>query len=163
MEFHERQTFARWVYWTICISNVTPVILLFVIPGPIPFGLVLVILFMVLLPIVLYLFLGVMITEIGTDMRGEPELHIAFGAMRTINYHFPISTITSAVVRKYDPIGEYGGWGIRGWRGKRALNMRGDRGVEITTTFKGKPASFMIGSQKPEELETALQAKMPPL
>ena len=65
--------------------------------------------------------------------------------------------IEKAYVRKYKPLLEYGGWGIRlGIGGKgRALNIRGNYGLQLELT-SGK--SLLIGTQKPEELEVFLGA-----
>jgi len=53
----------------------------------------------------------------------------------------------------YHPIAEYGGWGIRRRKGKRAFNISGNRGVLITYS-DGR--TLLIGSQKPEELSAAI-------
>ncbi len=53
----------------------------------------------------------------------------------------------------YNPIMEYGGWGIRwGFKGK-AYNVHGNQGVKLYF-YKGEP--LLIGSQKPDELFDAL-------
>ncbi len=69
--------------------------------------------------------------------------------------HQPISLrgVTRIYVRTYNPVGEYGGWGIR--RGARgdAYNMRGDRGVQLDYATE---RSMLIGSQHPEKLKAAL-------
>jgi hypothetical protein len=65
--------------------------------------------------------------------------------------------IEKAYVRKYKPIWEFGGWGIRlGFRGKgRAFNMKGNYGLQLE--FKnGK--NLLIGTQKPEEIKVFLEA-----
>ena len=61
-------------------------------------------------------------------------------------------------VRTYRPLAEYGGWGIRyGFKGKgRAYNVSGNRGVQIELS-NGK--RLLIGSQRPEDLVRAIQAK----
>ena len=59
-------------------------------------------------------------------------------------------------VRKYNPLREYGGWGLRtGFTGKNgAFNVSGDQGLQIE--FKnGK--KFLIGTQKPKEMTELLQ------
>lgn len=53
----------------------------------------------------------------------------------------------------YQPIPDYGGWGIRGFGSRVALNARGDRGVLLTL---GSGATVLIGSQRPEELAAAI-------
>ena len=77
---------------------------------------------------------------------------------------FPLSrqvisfdSVTSCEVRTYNPIKEYGGWGIRyGKRGK-AYNVSRNRGVQIEF-HAGKP--LLIGSKKPEELERAINMRI---
>lgn len=64
--------------------------------------------------------------------------------------------ITSVQVRRYDPIREYGGWGIRVGRRGRAYNMTGDRGVQLE--LRDAPP-LLVGSQRPEELAEAIATK----
>jgi hypothetical protein len=78
----------------------------------------------------------------------------------------PLSEIRQAEAVVYRPIAHYGGWGIRGFGKKRALNSRGNRGVLLS---KADGSTLMIGSQKPRELLDALaragiptQDKLPP-
>jgi hypothetical protein len=65
----------------------------------------------------------------------------------------PIADVRRAEAVEYRPISEYGGWGIRGFGKKRALNTRGNRGVLLTKT---DGSTLLIGSQKPRELLDAL-------
>jgi hypothetical protein len=65
----------------------------------------------------------------------------------------PIAEVRQAEAVQYRPIAEYGGWGIRGFGKKRALNTRGNRGVLLT---KIDGSTILIGSQKPRELLEAL-------
>ena len=53
----------------------------------------------------------------------------------------------------YNPIGEWGGWGIRMKGRDRAYNMYGNKGVQVTLK-SGKIVLF--GSQKPNELRKAI-------
>jgi len=60
------------------------------------------------------------------------------------------SDIRSIEVRKYNPIGEFGGWGLRrGWRGM-AFSARGNMGLQFTLQ-NGK--TLIIGTQHPGEIE----------
>jgi hypothetical protein len=83
------------------------------------------------------------------------EVRVRFG------YLFPIYTrkislaeIEAADAVTYSPIGEYGGWGIRGFGANVALNARGDRGVRLQLT-NGR--TLLIGSQRAEELASAIR------
>jgi hypothetical protein len=69
----------------------------------------------------------------------------------------PFSDIKQVEARTYKPVREYGGWGLRGWGNKRAYNVSGDKGVELELQ---DGQTIMIGSQKPEELALALEAKI---
>ena len=62
--------------------------------------------------------------------------------------------IKEAYVRKYQPIWEYGGWGIKyGMKGV-AYNVSGNKGLQLILNSGKK---ILIGTQKPEELENFLQ------
>lgn len=60
------------------------------------------------------------------------------------------SEIEEAYVRKYNALGEYGGWGIRfGSKGK-AYNVSGNHGLQLKLK---DGESILIGTQNPEALE----------
>lgn len=63
------------------------------------------------------------------------------------------SEIESARVRKYAPIGEYGGWGYRVGKAGTAYNMMGDQGLQLVLK-DGK--QILIGTQNPEALDTLM-------
>lgn len=68
-------------------------------------------------------------------------------------FHFKVQTIPwedidQIHVRKYSPILEYGGWGIRFGRNGRAYNIRGNTGIQIVRK-NGK--RLLIGTQRPDE------------
>lgn len=75
--------------------------------------------------------------------------------------HYPWKNITKAYVRKYNPIGEYGGWGIRlGLPGSgRAYNISGNNGLQLEFNDHKK---LLIGTNKPDEMTAAL-GKISPL
>jgi hypothetical protein len=64
--------------------------------------------------------------------------------------------VSNVYVRKYNPIVEYGGWGIRfGFFGKgQALNISGTNGMQIDFINNKK---LLMGTQKPKELELFLK------
>lgn len=66
--------------------------------------------------------------------------------------------IQSWEVRKYDPIGEYGGWGIRlTLSNGKAYNVKGDQGLQLHLKSGKK---MLIGTQKPEELKQVMDEMM---
>lgn len=64
--------------------------------------------------------------------------------------------ISKSFVRQYNPITEYGGWGLRtGLFGKgQAFNVSGDKGLQLVYD-NGK--KFLLGTQRPDEIEQALK------
>ena len=68
----------------------------------------------------------------------------------------PVAAISKAAVREYSPLKEYGGWGVRMTRlNGRAYNAYGNRGVQLVLADE---SLILIGSQRPEELLTALRS-----
>src|SRR5690606_14709158 len=66
---------------------------------------------------------------------------------------YPWEEISTAVVRKYSPLMEYGGWGIRFGRNGKAYNIKGNKGLQLK--FKNGNA-LLIGTQKAEEMHRVL-------
>lgn len=69
-----------------------------------------------------------------------------------------LADIVRAEAVTYSPILDYGGWGIRLGRKGWAYNVSGNRGVRIDY---GDGKTFLVGSQRAEELAQAIQAHMP--
>ena len=107
--------------------------------------------FLITLPIVvalLYLRLETRIDEKGVFTRFRP-----FGFTKK---YFPWKDIEEIYVRTFDPVSEYGGWGIRGLgRNKKAYHVAGNSGIQIITKNQER---FLIGTDEPEEAEKVLQS-----
>lgn len=70
----------------------------------------------------------------------------------------PLADIEQVEALTYKPLQEFGGWGVRGRSNRRAYNVSGNRGVELTLR-DGR--MIMIGSQKAEELALAIVSQLP--
>ena len=93
--------------------------------------------------------LETVIDEEGVKCRFRP-FHRKFKTFRR-------EDIARYEVRKYNPIMEYGGWGIRYGRKGRAYNVRGNMGLDLTL----KPnKSFLIGTQTPDSIRYAMEKLM---
>ena len=75
----------------------------------------------------------------------------------------PWADLSACYVRKYSPISEFGGWGIRGLQRKgfwdfrkkgMAFNIKGDMGIQLIFKDGGK---LLIGTQIPEKAEKTIQ------
>ena len=53
----------------------------------------------------------------------------------------------------YRPLGEFGGWGVRGWGARVAYNVRGNQGVELTLRDGRR---VLIGTRRAAELAAAI-------
>jgi hypothetical protein len=110
------------------------------------------------LPAWTYLLMGVVllilfstVTLRQTTRVEDQGVTVRFGFLYSARV--PFGEIARAEAVSYHPIREYGGWGIRGFGRRRALNMSGNLGVLLT---RRDGSTLMIGSQKPRELLAAL-------
>lgn len=83
----------------------------------------------------------------------EHEIMVRFPPFINKAKIYPVASIRKMEIRKYNPIWEYGGWGIRhGIKGK-AYNVRGNIGLQI---YLKSGKSLLIGTQKPEQVKWAV-------
>jgi hypothetical protein len=78
--------------------------------------------------------------------------------IRYFPFHFkPLffnwSEIDYFELRKYNPLNEYGGWGLKGTKKNRAYNVSGDMGLQLTLKSGRK---ILVGTVNPQKLEVAL-------
>lgn len=106
------------------------------------------------LVVMLLVMLLFFITQLETKITKE-GIEIRFVPFIWKTKHIPWTDVSAVFVRKYSPLVEYGGWGWRvGAKGK-AYNVKGNQGLQLKFN-NGK--ALLIGTQKPEELESALKA-----
>ncbi|NIM06477.1 MAG: hypothetical protein GTO55_08700 [Armatimonadetes bacterium] len=67
----------------------------------------------------------------------------------------PLENAAKVEALTYNPIQEYGGWGIRFRRKGRAYNPTGNRGVRLEY-MDGR--HILLGSQRPDELKEAIES-----
>ena len=89
-----------------------------------------------------------LITEVRSD-----GLHLRFVPFHLRGINIPFKSIATVEACKYNPIKEYGGWGIRRGPKGKAYNVIGNLGVKLDFV-DGK--RLLIGSQNPEELAQAI-------
>jgi hypothetical protein len=66
------------------------------------------------------------------------------------------SDIDNLEVKSYEPISEYGGWGIKFGKNGMAYNVKGNKGIYITLTSR---KHILIGTSEPSEVELFLKGK----
>ena len=154
--FEEKQRFTQWWIWVINIA----ILLIFlagiyvqIIQGE-PFGtkpmsdvgLIILTLFMILFNLLFFGF------NLKTQITHN-KIYFKFFPFHTTEREYTISDIQEMKVVKYSPIGDYGGWGIRGFGDNKAFNVKGNMGLKIL--FKDG-TKRLIGTQKPEELKKVI-------
>jgi hypothetical protein len=82
------------------------------------------------------------------------ELLVRFWPFHLRPVRVPLHTVRDYERVTYDPIRDYGGWGIRWSSCGKAYNMSGKEGVRLHF-YNQKP--LLIGSQSPEELFEAIR------
>ena len=159
--FKEKQKFATWVHLVVLSALIFSILTIYltfkeeslkgnsldkedIIPLLICIG----------LPIVIEILFT--FTKLETEVRSD-GIYVRLFPVHIHFRKFSPEDISEAFARKYAPVSEYGGWGIKGTRNNRAYNTRGNEGVQLV--FKnGK--RLLIGSQKSQELENAIKSIM---
>ena len=92
--------------------------------------------------------------KLVTEVRDD-ELYVKFEFLWRAR-RIPLSRIRSAAAVNYNPLLDYGGWGIRCGRKGMAYNVSGNRGV-LLELDEGRPV--LVGSQRAEELARAVEIR----
>lgn len=118
-------------------------------PAPDWMMLVLLVVFGIVFPLFCYSLR--MITEVRKD-----GLYVRFYPFHLSFRSFPIKSIQSYDILTYNPIRDYGGWGIRYGLKGTAYNAKGNKGVHFEFVEGGKVKKLLVGSQIPETLSAAI-------
>ncbi len=161
--FREEQKFGLWLRWVVYLSmglaaGISFFALIKEFDGQSPpeiWGVVLAVIGGVVVPIVIAaLFI---LLKLQTEVRPD-GLYVRYFPFHIHFKRFAAEDLSEYYARRYKPIREYGGWGIRcSLRNGKAYNVSGNRGVQLVFN-NGK--KLLIGSQKPDELEAAIRAIM---
>lgn len=150
--FSEKQKFRQWWLWVILIGVLLVPVILTLVNKPAQADLFTEIMIGLIAPAVIVLLFVIM--ELRTQVNEQGIFY------RFFPIHFQVLIINwdevkKAYVRKYSPLGDFGGWGIRlglGGKGK-AYNVDGNMGLQIELRTGKK---ILIGTQKPEEMQALL-------
>jgi hypothetical protein len=84
----------------------------------------------------------------------ETGIQAVFRPFNFSKNHFNWSDVKSIEVVKYSPLRDYGGWGYR-FSGKgKAMNVKGNMGIQLILK---SDKQFLIGTQRPEEAKEAIK------
>jgi hypothetical protein len=159
--FSERQYFRQWWLWGLLLMPFGLILygLYVQLVQGIPFGnnpgsnemLIGVAVFLLLLLVAFYFMsLQVELSRAGIRYRFFPFFGSRFIAWEEV---------AEAEVRQYQPLKEYGGWGIKYGSGGTAYNVSGNMGLQLVLHKNNK--RILLGTQQPEALRLALQKMRP--
>ena len=88
-----------------------------------------------------------------TNVR-QDGIYIKFAPIHFSFKKIQLDNLKRHYVRTYNPIREYGGWGIKYGKMGKVYNVSGNRGVQLEFTNR---KGLLIGSQKSEQLNSAIE------
>jgi len=155
--FHEEQAFRQW--HAMLVLTMPPAALIFVTVRQLvwhhPWGTLPVsnggLLFLAVLLVLVYVRL--ITVRLVTELR-PAEITVGLRGL----WHkrkIPLSSVRTARAVEYDPIRDFGGYGVRSGLRGRAYIARGNRGVELELQAGRK---VLIGSQDPDRLVREIRA-----
>jgi len=164
--FNESQRFNQW--WLIFIEVIILLLVVFELVkeyqqiknGTTSKSLIVLVLSFV---IVLLVFLFIHFIKLNTKID-EKGISYQFFPLHLKYKIIPWADLSKCYVRKYAPITEYGGWGIRGFgfkgllgfRGRgKAYNIKGDMGIQLEFV---DGARLLIGTQNPEKVKLTINS-----
>ncbi|NRA92264.1 MAG: hypothetical protein HRU26_06195 [Psychroserpens sp.] len=152
--FIEQQRFTQlWIIVLIIFSTIVPVgIILTEAKSMESSELVIALSVVILAPAIIFLF------KLKTRID-EKGIHYRFIPFHLKTQLIPWSDIDKIYVRNYNPISEYGGWGIKGgslWNKKKgtAVNVKGDVGIQLELKNNKK---LLIGTQLRNQVENTIE------
>lgn len=80
-------------------------------------------------------------------------IYVRFFPIHSKYKYYPWKDLTAYSVRKYSPLKEYGGWGIRYGLSGKTYNISGNKGLQLELSDQTK---LLIGTNKPEKLKKVL-------
>jgi hypothetical protein len=93
-----------------------------------------------------------------TEVRAD-GLYVRYAPFHLAPRRFAWADLASMQVRRYSPVGEYGGWGLRRGRGGWAYNVSGDVGLQLVTKDGRR---VLVGTREPDALWAAITRVAPP-
>lgn len=143
--FSEKQRFNQWWLWAILIG----INLLFLCVAIFQPNIILTLSFVFTLILTLLFLIFRLETHIS-----EEKIYVRLYPLQLKYKEYKWSEISKCSIRQYSPIGEYGGWGLRGFGKNKAINISGNLGLQLDFINNKK---LLIGTNKTKELTEALE------
>jgi hypothetical protein len=111
-----------------------------------PAALLVVVPFGVMLPVL------VLAMHLVTEVRAD-GIYVRFTPFHLAFRRFAFADLASVHLRRYSPIREYGGWGLRRGPSGWAYNLTGDVGLQLVSKDGER---LLVGTRQPEALWAAI-------
>jgi len=102
----------------------------------------------IVFPVLFYLLFGRLTVGVTRDSV------VAIFGVGWIGKTVPLETIEAVESVQYRPIREFGGWGIRGFGGRQAWTIRGDRAVVLHLEDERR---LYLGCENPNRMQERIQ------
>jgi hypothetical protein len=158
LHFQENQRFRQpWLFAILLGSDLLMIylILSFSVFATEDMDIAAVIILGITLVIMILLSIAFLTTQLITEIRND-GIFFKFKPFQRKYKEIRFDELESVEVKKYKPVMEYGGWGIRvgGKKRGKAYNVSGNIGIYFV--FKDG-RKFLLGTQKPESVKKVLQ------
>lgn len=101
-----------------------------------------------------FLTFGMLSVKLETRISAD-RISVCLCPIQRSYRHFYWNDIIRCYIRDYSPIGEFGGWGFRGTKRNRALNIDGSMGIQLQLKDGNK---LLIGTQNSTEADAAIKS-----
>lgn len=91
--------------------------------------------------------------RLDTHIKAD-GIYVRFFPFHSNFKFYPWNKISQSYIRQYNPIKEFGGWGLRGLGKNLALNVSGDIGIQLVLQDGSK---LLIGTNKADEVTVILK------
>ncbi len=93
-------------------------------------------------------------TKMVTQIRKD-GIYVRFPPFQSSFNKYSWDIIQELYLRKYDPVSEYNGWGIKVGPAGKGYVVSGDTGIQLELCDNSK---VLVGTQRPEEVADILRA-----
>ncbi len=145
--FSEKQKFTQaWLWVTLILQTLIVFLILFLIPNPAIW---------IVVPISLLVILLLAFANLKIEVRAE-GIYYQFFPFHLYWHYIALTEIKQYHLRQYEPLMEYGGWGLRYSRKHgKAYNVKGEMGMQLELN-NGK--KILFGTQQGEGFKKALDS-----
>lgn len=110
-----------------------------------------------LVPVVLIAF--IVSLDLHTEVRPD-GVYVRFAPFHRAPLRFGFDEIAALYVRRYRPVAEYGGWGLKRGSSGQSYSQQGDHGLQIVLRSGER---VLVGTQRPAEIDRAVRSVAPHL